>query len=113
MAAPELTDADLDAMDARRDPGDVPALVAALRRARAELASPLRIDVAWPMLLTYLRRIDLMHVGDSLVGTYSAEVVEECRIVALKLGFVREARTGRLDLTKRGAGVLADPSKKA
>jgi hypothetical protein len=54
-----------------------------------------------------------MHVGDSLVGTYPAEVVEECRIVALKLGFVREARTGRLDLTKRGVGVLADGAKKA
>lgn len=113
MAAPDLTDADLDAMMARRDPTDIPTLVAALRRTRAALASPLRIDAAWPMLMTYLRRIDLMHVGDSLVGTYSAETVEECRIVALKLGFVREARTGRLDLTKRGAGVLADGAKKA
>jgi hypothetical protein len=111
MAAPALTNADLDEMDARRDSADIPRLLAALRAARAELAQPLRIDAAWPTLMTYLRRIDLLHVGDSLVGTFTAQTVEDCRIVALKLGFIREARTGRLDLTKRGAGVLPDSTK--
>lgn len=110
MVAPEITDAELNAIEARNDPGDISRLVAALKAANADLANPFRLEKAWRKFTVYLRHVDLCHSLDALARLSpedsSGRLVEDCTALALRRGLIMRKAPGRLELTKRGARLL-------
>jgi hypothetical protein len=110
MVVPKITDAELRAIEARNDPRDISRLVAALKKANADLANPFRLEKAWRKLTVFLRHVDLFHSVDALARLcpcdFSGPLVEDCTALALRRGFIMLKAPGRLELTKRGARLL-------
>jgi hypothetical protein len=115
MAVPGVTDAELDAVEARNDPADIPHLVAALRQARAALSHPFRLERAQRTFVSYLRYVDRYHSVDGLNAKWNPEfsqerLVKDCTVLALETGYIRQTSSGELELTKRGNKFLPDIS---
>jgi len=102
MAAHEITDAELNAIEARSDPADIPRIVAALREANADLANPLRVEKAQRTIIGYLQSIQLRLSLDNLPA--------DCTTVALRMELIKRNASGGLELTRRGARLLPKPT---
>jgi hypothetical protein len=103
MAAHEITDAELNAIEARSDPADIPRIVVALREANADLANPLRLEKAQQTIIHYLQNIQLRFSVDNLP--------EDCTKVALRIDLIEQNASGGFKLTRRGTRFLRDRYK--